>query len=134
MPVLIKGSGGGAYQRYEYVLENTEIAIGKRSITIPCSFAPKAVLLMATKLERGADAYFSNLVVNFGHFPEYGFYFDQKRNTGTREYSGAFSNLIDDNIQYQKMYDVQYSNNSVTVNILDEEYGFASYFDVIVFG
>lgn len=123
----------GTFKGYEYALQNTDIAIGKQSITIPCSFTPKAVLLMTNTVDRNHKTDFPYLVLNFGHFPELGCFFEQRRETSTGE-EGLANITSYDKAYFRGAYNVQYSDRSVTVSILDEEYGFASYLTAIVFG
>lgn len=121
----------GTFKGYERV---TGIgAVGSTSVVVPCSFKPKAILLIPYKIDQTKAEGLTRGVCSFGHFPEYNLFVDQKYSRDSNKYYSFESSGLDASA-FTGTYTVQYSDNSVSVTIIDSRYAFISEFDAIIFG
>lgn len=131
MPIMIHGGGGGNTKEYEYVAGID--AEGKLAITVPCSFEPKAIILLPTSTSRSSVTSFEYGISLFAHFSETNLIADKGMRVSDRKWLNTELASFTES-GFDEIYTVQYSSNSVTVTIIASDRAFMATFDAIVLG
>lgn len=122
----------GTYKGHEWVSDID--AKGKQTVTVSCSFKPKGILLLPTDTDKSLlSGDRDNGIALFGHFPEHESYVVQRYALLNDNYYAANAGAVTESA-FTSRYNVAYSEKSVTVNLIKEDYYFIAMFDAIVFG
>lgn len=121
------GSSGGKYEH----IANVD-GVGKSAITIPCSFTPKAVILIAQSLDRNHKTDYATIITFLGHFPDFDFAALQTYDSADDYFTIASKRTMEQS-SFTSRVTVTYSADSVTLTCADDV-GFASAFEAIVLG
>lgn len=121
------GSSGGKYEH----IANVD-GVGKSAITIPCSFTPKAVILIAQSLDRNHKTDYATIITFLGHFPDFDFAALQTYDSASAVYTIAGTRELTQS-SFVNRVTVTYSAASVTLTCATDV-GFASVFEAIVLG